>query len=205
MKKLGPAYIYPMCGRIWRICGKIPVSKAMKEFMRAVAILLLFALVIWASGCSSSSAPNAQNDAGGVWQANLTGGTGASSGLSFIAQITVNGAGAIAVTNFQFLNSIASGCFQVTGATPSGNFVLNYNSADQLVNSSFSFTVTENGNTLTLTSTNVTGTVNGTAISGGTVTGTWTLQGSGSGCSSTSGQFTMTQASSSTSTSSSST
>jgi hypothetical protein len=204
MKKLAAIYIYPMCGRIWRICGKIPVSNTMKEFMRAFAILLVLAFVLWTSGCSSSSAPNAQNDAGGVWQANLTGGNGTSSGLSFIAQFTVGSGGALAVSNFQFLNNISSGCFtQVTGFTPTGTFVLNFNSADQLVNSTFSFTVTENGNTLTLTSTNVTGTLSGTSITGGTVTGTWTLQGSGSGCSNTSGNFTMTQSSSSTSSTSS--
>jgi hypothetical protein len=168
----------------------------MKEFMRAVAILLLLTFALWGSGCSSSSQPNAQNEAGGVWQANLTGGSGTSSGLSFVTEFSVAANGALSVTNFQFLNSIG-GCFPVTGATPNGTLDVTYNSADQ-VTGNFSFTVTDNGNTLTLTSTSVTGTLNGTTISGGTIAGTWTLQGSGSACSSTTGQFTMTQSSTST-------
>ncbi len=163
---------------------------------------LLLALVVWGSGCSTTNQPNAQNAAGGVWQANLTGGTGTSSGFSFVAEFSVASAnGSLSVTNFQFLNNV-SACFPVTGATPNGTLVLNFNSADQLTNSTFSFTVTDNGNTLTLTSTSVTGTVSGNTISGATIAGTWALQATGSGCSNTSGQFTMTQSSGTTTTTS---
>jgi hypothetical protein len=165
----------------------------MKNFMRAVAIGLLLTLVLWGGGCGSSNNPNAQNDAGGVWQANLTGGEGESSGLSFVVQFSVGGNGALTVSNFQFLNSIPDGCFPVTGvAAPSGTLDVAYNSADQ-VTGTFSFTVINNGNTLTLTSSSVTGTLSGSSISGGMITGYWNLQGAGSGCSTTTGQFTMTQ------------
>jgi hypothetical protein len=163
--------------------------------MRAVAICLLLSVVLWATGCSTSTAPNAQSAAGGVWQAALTGGTGTSSGLSFVVEFALNSAsGGLSISNFQFLNS--NGCFPVTGTTPNGTLTnLVANSADQLTSGNFSFTVADNGNTLTLTSTGITGTVNSgsTAITGGTITGTWALQGSGSGCTNTSGQFTMTQ------------
>jgi hypothetical protein len=170
----------------------------MKILMRAVVGCLLLALTLWATGCSNSTTPNAQNDAGGVWQAALTGGSGTSSGFSFVTEFAVSSAGGgLSVSNFQFLNT--SGCFPVTGATPTGTLAdLTFNSADQLTGGTFSFTVTDNGNTLTLTSTGISGTLSGSAITGGTITGTWALQGSGSGCSNTSGQFTMTQSTSAT-------
>ncbi|HEY1657141.1 MAG TPA: hypothetical protein VGG14_02245 [Candidatus Sulfotelmatobacter sp.] len=167
--------------------------------MRAVATCLLLALVLWATGCSNTNQPNAQNDAGGVWQAALTGGSGTSSGFSFVVEFAISTAGGgLSVSNFQFLNT--SGCFpSVTGATPSGTLAdLTFNSADQLTGGTFSFTVPDNGNTLTLTSTGISGTLSGSSISGATITGTWALQGSGSGCTNTSGQFTMTQSSSTT-------
>jgi hypothetical protein len=169
----------------------------MKKSPRAATVCALLALVLGAgaSGCSNNTQPNAQNAAGGVWQAALTGGTGTSSGLSFVVEFALNSAGGgLSISNFQFLNS--NGCFPVTGTTPSGTLTnLVPNSADQLISGNFSFTVANNGNTLTLTSTGITGTVNSgsTAITGGTITGTWALQGSGSGCTNTSGQFTMTQ------------
>jgi hypothetical protein len=194
-EKARVVYIHPMRGRIWRFCGKILVSKTMKEFMRAVAVCALLAFVAWTSGCSSSNAPNAQNDASGVWQAALSGGDGTASGFSFVTQFAVGTNGALSVTNFQFLNNNQGACFPVTGATPSGTFMLSINSADQLTDSTFSFTVTANGNTLTLTSTSVTGTATGSVISGGTVLGTWVLQGTSTGCTAASGSFTMTQSS----------
>lgn len=162
--------------------------------MRAVATCLLLALVLWATGCSTTNQPNVQNDVGGVWGAALTGGNGTSSGFSFVTEFALATiGGSLSVSNFQFLNT--SGCFPVvTGATPNGTFSnLQINSADQLVSGNFSFTVSDNGNTLTLTSTGVSGTASGSSITGGTITGTWALQGSGSGCSNTTGQFTMTQ------------
>jgi len=162
--------------------------------MRAVATCALLAFILWAAGCSTSNAPNVQNDVGGVWQAALTGGSGTSSGLSFVTEFALStSGGGLSISNFQFLNT--SGCFPVvTGETPNGTFTnLNINPADQLISGDFSFTVTDNGNTLTLTSTGVSGTASGSSITGGTITGTWALQGSGSGCSNTTGQFTMTQ------------
>jgi hypothetical protein len=166
--------------------------------MRVVAILLLVTLASLASGCGTSQTL-AQQQAGGVWQANLS---GTVSNLSFIAQFTVNSDGALTITNFQFLNNAA--CFPfvngTNSASPAGSLAnLNYNAADQIVSGTLTFTVAQNGNTLTLTSTSVTGTLNGSSLTGGEIQGKWVLQGSGSGCSSGSGTFTMTQGSTSSS------
>jgi hypothetical protein len=175
----------------------------MKKFTRAVAIAALLAFAAWGSGCNGTNLPNAQNEASGLWQANLTGGSGSSSGLSFNVEFQVTApSGPLSITNFQFLNSISGGCFPVTGVTPNGTLDVTYNSAFQITGT-FSFTVVNSGNTLTLTSTSVSGTLNGTTITNGLIQGTWSLQGSGSGCTSTNGQFTMTQSGSTTPTGSS--
>jgi heat shock protein HslJ len=162
--------------------------------MKDVLILLAVALLL--NGCGASSTPNVQQASGGVWQSEMLGGVGAASGLSFIAQFTVSNNGALSITNFQFLTQVDGGCFPVTGATPSGNLSVTFNSADQ-VSGTFSFKIVSGGNTLTLTSTQITGTVNGTnnTLSNGVIVGNWALTG-GTGCNNVNGTFTMTQTSS---------
>jgi hypothetical protein len=162
--------------------------------MKEVAILLLVALML--NGCgNSNNPPNVQQASGGTWQSAMLGGEGLASGLSFITQFTVGSNGALSITNFQFLTQVDGGCFPVTGATPSGNLMLTFNSADQ-VTGTFSFTIVSNGNTLTLTSTSVTGNVNSNnTLSNGVIIGTWTLTG-GTGCNGVNGTFTLTQSTS---------
>jgi hypothetical protein len=163
--------------------------------MKKVVFLLLIALML--NGCGASdNPPNVQQASGGVWQSEMLGGLGPASGLSFIAQFTVSNNGALSITNFQFITQVDGGCFPVTGATPSGNLSVTFNSADQ-VSGTFSFTITSGGNTVTLTSTQITGTVNGTnnTLSNGVITGTWALKGV-TGCNNVDGTFTMTQTSS---------
>jgi len=159
--------------------------------MKEVAVFLLLALML--NGCSSS--PSVQAAASGGWQAELLGGIGPASGLSFITQFSVGGNGALSVSNFQFLTQIDGGCFPVTvTTTPTGTLDVTYNAADQ-VTGTFSFTVVSGGNTLTLTSTSVTGTFNAntnTPLTDGSVIGNWTMTG-GAGCNDVSGTFTMTQ------------
>lgn len=158
--------------------------------MRKVAALLLLALL--PSGCGSSK-PTAQSAAGGVWSADLSGGEGSASGLSFITQFTVAGSGALSIQNFQFINM--ESCFSIdprsNGGSVSGSMDLTENMATNAVTGSMTFTVVSGGNTLTLTSSAVTGTISGTTLSGGAATGTWSVSGSTS-CTG-SGSFTMTQ------------
>ena len=159
--------------------------------MKEVAIFLLLALML--NGCSSS--PSVQAAASGGWQAELSGGAGPASGLSFVTQFSVGGNGALSVSNFQFLTQIDGGCFPVTvTATPTGTLSITYNAAGQ-VTGTFSFMVVSGGNTLTLTSTSVTGTYNpntSTPLTNGMIIGNWTVTG-GTGCNDVSGTFTMAE------------
>ena len=159
--------------------------------MKEVAILLLAALLL--NGCgSSSSSTSTQTAASNTWQAQMLGGEGTASGISFITQFTVGGDGTLSISYFQFLNSNSTQCFPVAGGTQSGSMVLTTNTSNSTVTGTFSFTVQSGGNTLTLTGT-VTGTENGTTLSGGSVSGTWTVSGA-TGCNDpTGGSFTMTQ------------
>jgi hypothetical protein len=162
--------------------------------MKVAATLLSLVLACMLSGCGTDSP--AQNATGGVWQSQMLGGDGTSSGYSFITQFTVGGSGGLTVQKFQFLTSIDGGCFPVIGETPTGSLTnLNYNSALQLTSGNFSFTIGSDNNTLVLTSTSVTGTLSSTTnatLTDGIITGTWAVQGS-SGCSAATGTFTMTQ------------
>jgi hypothetical protein len=168
------------------------------NFMKAVALVLLVTLALLLGGCGTDQT-HAQQEASGVWQANLS---GTDSGFSFITQFTINANGGLTITNFQFLNNEA--CFPYeggsNGAAPAGQLTdLTYNAGNQIVSGNLSFTITESGNTLTLTSTSVNGTLNGSSLTGGLIQGNWTLKaGSSSGCSNSSGIFTMTQSSSAT-------
>src|ERR1039458_9453298 len=151
--------------------------------MKAVAILLLVGAVML-NGCGGNSA-TVQAASGAVWQAQLTGGSGAASGLSFITTFTINGNGSLSVSNFQFLNQ--GSCFPVTGEDPSGSISdLQVISTTGQVTANFSFTVPGGGNTLTLTGPLtgtetgiVVGTTNTGTFSSASVLGTWTLTGAG--------------------------
>jgi hypothetical protein len=160
--------------------------------MKEVVILLLLAVML--SSCNNAN--TVQTGVGGIWQANLTGGDGTASGLSFITQFTVNGdSSTLSFSSLQLINNEPDSCIPYSPSLSSdaGSVMLSYNSADQLINSSLTLTVTSGGNTLTLTSTSFTGTINTNTnvLTDGLVTGTWTIAGS-PGCIG-GGDFTMTQ------------
>jgi len=169
--------------------------------MKQVAILVLVAVML--NGCGSNST-KVQTAASGTWEAQMLGGEGSSSGFSFVAAFTVVGTGgSLNISNFQFINQLTNQtlggapCFPIFGATPAGSMDLIVNTTNFTVTGTFSFTVVSGGNTLTLTG-NVTGTengLNGTTLSGASITGTWTVAG-GAGCNDpTGGYFTMSQSS----------
>jgi hypothetical protein len=160
--------------------------------MKEVAILLLVALTL--NGCGTTSTP-VQTAAGGLWSAQMLGGDSPATGYSFITQFTVGGDGTLSVSYFQFLNLSSTPCFPINGGTVAGSMILTQNTTNFTVTGTFTLTVQSGGNTLTLNGT-VTGTengLNGSTLSGASITGTWTLAG-GTGCSdSTNTSFTMTQ------------
>jgi len=148
--------------------------------MKEVAILLLTILIL--NGCSSTNtnASAAAATASGSWQAEMSGGAGDASGLSFITAFSADASGNMTITNFQFLTE--GPCF-VSGQSETGKLIVTTNS-NNVVTGTLTFTVnsgTPAGNVLTL---------NGTE-SGTTITGTWQLTGSND-CTSA-GTFTMTQ------------
>lgn len=149
--------------------------------MKAVAILLVITMML--TGCGTNNTP-VQSASGAIWQAQLQGGVGAASGLSFITQFTINADGSLSFINFQLLNDAA--CLPVSGAAPSGAFTnLDVISTSGQVTGDFSFAVQGNGNTLSLTGTLAgtetgaqLGTSNVGTFTAATITGTWTLSGS---------------------------
>jgi hypothetical protein len=164
--------------------------------MKEVAILLLATLAL--SGCGGThvvTTQTAQNAAGGIWSAQVLGGSGAASGFSFNTEFTVNSDDSLAITYFQFLTQ--GTCFPVDGGTQAGTMNLNVNPSTGVVTGTLKYTVQATGNTLTLNG-QVTGTAaitgSPTSLSNGSVTGTWTVTG-GSGCNATGGTFTMCQSS----------
>jgi hypothetical protein len=149
--------------------------------MKAVAILLI-AMLLLLNGCGTS--PAIQQPAGAIWQAQLIGGTGSASGLSFITAFTVNDGGSLTFNSFQFLNN--GSCFPYIKEIPTASFAnLQFISSTLQVTGTLSFTVTYGGNTLMLTGP-MTGTATETGSTGNntitfntaTITGTWTLTGS---------------------------
>jgi hypothetical protein len=154
--------------------------------MKEVAILLLVTLML--NGCSSTTTTT-QTAAGGVWSADLPGGTGEASGFSFTTQFTVNGNGSLSITFFQFLTN--GPCFPVNGGTQTGSMMLTTNTSNNTVTGTFTFTTQSGGNTLTLNGT-VTGTNAVPTLTGGSVTGTWSVTGA-NGCNTSGQSFTMTQ------------
>ncbi len=167
--------------------------------MKEVALLLLVALML--NGCGGThtvTTQTAQTAAGGVWSAEMLGGSGEASGFSFNTEFTVNSGGGLDITYFQFLTSEGgtSPCFPVDGGTETGTMDLSPNTSTGAVTGTMTYTVQATGSTLTLNG-QVTGTVaiagSPTSLSDGSVTGTWTVTG-GSGCNATGGTFTMCQA-----------
>jgi hypothetical protein len=163
--------------------------------MKEVAILLLFAVMLNGCGSSPTSVQTAES---GVWGAKMLGGESTSSGFSFQTEFTVGSNGALSVTNFQLLNTDT--CFGATAPpTPTGSLTdLNYNTADQLISGTFSFTIANAaGDKVILTSTAVTGLLNtnNNTLSDGSIIGTWALVPASSNptCVAASGTFTMTQ------------
>jgi len=175
--------------------------------MKKVAILALLALGLTISGCGNSTNPNAiTTTAGGNWEAQLTGGIGPASLLTFVTKFNVTvttGANAqpLDITGFSFIN--AGSCFSngVNTSTETGSATLNA-STTGAVTGSMTYTVTSvtpPGTTLTLTSNNgVTGTTNGVVgttgtLSNGVAQGTWTLTSSASTSCNGTGDFLMCQ------------
>jgi hypothetical protein len=154
--------------------------------MKEVAILLLIALIL--NGCSSST-QTVQTAAGGLWQAEMLGGSGVASGFSFNTQLTVGSDGSLSISSFQFLTK--GTCFPISGGTESGSMILSINSSTNAVTGTFSFMVQSGNNILTLSNGVVTGTESGTTLSGGSITGSWAVTGS-TDCTAE-GTFTMKQ------------
>lgn len=168
------------------------------------ALILLAALAL--CSCSTPTvSQQAQSAAGGIWSAEIVGGSGSASGFSFTTEFTLSTDGTLTITYFQFLTqeSGSTPCFPIDGGTENGQMVLNTNESTGQTSGTFKYTVAASGNTLTLNG-NVTGTeVNGVPpLSNGSITGTWTVAGSSS-CTGN-GTFTMTQAPATTTSSSSS-
>lgn len=163
--------------------------------MKEVAILLLVTIALGACGGPTKiNTQTAQTAAGGIWSAQVLGGSGAASGFSFNTEFTVNGDNSLAVTYFQFLTK--GTCFPVDGGTQTGTMDLTINGSTGLVTGTLKYTVQASGNSLTLNG-QVTGTAttqDPNALSDGSVTGTWAVTG-GSGCNATGGTFTMCQSS----------
>jgi hypothetical protein len=152
--------------------------------MKKLAILILLALELAVCGCGTTSPSNQVNtQTNGLWEAQLTGGTGQASLLTFTTQFSVTNTGPLDITNFGFIN--AGACFGTTAntTTETGTATLVTGSTDQ-VTGTLNFTVTSitpAGNTLALTG-NLTGTSNGTTgttgtLSNGVVSGSWKLTG----------------------------
>jgi hypothetical protein len=161
--------------------------------MKEVAILLLLALLL--NGCGSTR--TLQSTTGGIWQAQLFGGSGEASGFSFITQFTLNDNNSLNPLFLQFLNQ--NPCFTLNGPKVSGmiqNYVVN---TDDTVTGTLVFTVTSGSNILTLTgpltgTATVTGTPpnTSTTLTSASIAGNWMLSG-GSGCNAAGGSFTMTE------------
>jgi hypothetical protein len=136
----------------------------------------VMALALFAAGCGSNHSASNIN---GNWNAMLVD-SGGTSVFTFGTNLTLQGNGTLAITNFSFNTN--SPCF-VSGETESGTFALTGNFNGN-VNGKLGMTVqsgTPAGNTLTLA-----GTANGN-----TITGNWTLTGA-AGCTGN-GTFTMTR------------
>ena len=153
--------------------------------MKQGAILLLLLMTTLMLGGCGSTPTSVQTGAGGIWLAELTGGSGQASGFSFITDFTLNGNATLNILSFQFLNynpNNSANCFSsINGPNVTGSIPLTLQSNDT-VTGTITYVVQSGGNALTLN-----GIVNGTARENGsgtnatytltsaTITGTWTL------------------------------
>ncbi|SRR5579862_197901 len=151
--------------------------------MKKLAILTLLALELAVGGCGNTPPTNIINtETNSNWEAQLIGGKGEASKLSFVTAFAVANTAPLTISQIGFINSNA--CFQV-----GQNFVTANGSATLTTasNGAVTGTLTYNAlsettsNALSLTG-NLTGTSNGTTgttgtLSNGVVTGTWTLTG----------------------------
>jgi hypothetical protein len=178
--------------------------------MNKLALLILLALAIAISSCTGHTPSTTTTTlAAGNWEAELTGGTGPVSGLSFVTAFDVRDVSgnneSLNITQFGFFN--AQSCF-ATGLdndTVAGTASFNTNTGTNQVTGTLSYTVQSiaignvaAGNTLALN-----GTLNGTStgtttttgnLTDGVVWGTWTLTGPCVGSAATvSGNFIMCQ------------
>ncbi len=158
--------------------------------MRKLALLglLIYALVLAGCGTTTSS-PITTATANGTWSAQLTGGAGDASAISFVTQFIVNGDGSLEVVSLTFLTTQTSGSCFPKGATAGGTLNLTTNPYNVVVgNLTFNVNSTPPGTKLVMT-----GVENGTSVTGVTggnsITGNWTMTGSCSGY----GNFTMTE------------
>lgn len=170
--------------------------------MKKLAFLTLLALAFAVSSCGNSTTSTTTNtQAGGLWEAQLTGGTEEASKLNFTTQFTVTNSGPLDITGFAFFNSGACFATGLNVENESGSADFTTSSTNQ-VTGTLSFTVNSinpPGNALALTG-NLTGTSNGTTtttgtLSNGVVAGTWALTGGASctGGSQLTGNFIMCQ------------
>jgi hypothetical protein len=152
--------------------------------MKKLAFLTLLALAFAVSSCGNSTPTDVTNtQAGGNWEALLTGGTGEASKLNFVTAFSVTNSGPLDITGFGFINSGACFATGLNVENESGTADFTTSSTNQ-VTGTLSFTVNSinpPGNTLALTG-NLTGTSNGTTtttgtLSNGVVSGTWALTG----------------------------
>jgi hypothetical protein len=151
--------------------------------MRKLAFLTLLAIAVLVSGCGSNRIqPTPTSSANGNWEAQLTGGSGAATGLSFLINFYFsttngNGAGPITVNDFSFINT--NECFPSVGGV-SGNAMLTNNLNTSQITGTMTLTIKSgSGSTLTLTANppagEVLGTSNNGTLTSGAVNGTWTL------------------------------
>lgn len=169
--------------------------------MKKIALLFVLALQLAVCGCGNSTkSTTTTTSTSGVWEANLTNGTGQNALLNFVVAFSVNNTGPLDITGFAFFNQGA--CFEtgLNKQTESGSATLGTGSTGQ-VSGPFSLTVTSSttGTSLALTGT-LTGSSNGTTtttgtLSNGVVVGSWTLSpgSNAAGCSSGTGSFVMCQ------------
>lgn len=166
--------------------------------MKKLAVLILMILGVIALGCGRSNTPPATTTStNGQWEAQMIGGQGDASLLTFVTQFAVtntNGGSTepLSITGFAFIN--LQSCFVTQ--TANGSASLTTSTTNQ-VTGTMNYTVqsiSPAGNTLTLTGTSVTGTANNGSLTNGIVTGTWALTGGAGDPSCTGGgNFTMCQ------------
>jgi hypothetical protein len=175
--------------------------------MKKLAFAALLALAIALCSCGSgTNTPVKTTGAGGIWEAQLYGGTGQAALLDFTSQFSVGASGGttssgtLDITSFHFINS--NSCFPVSISTTEGNSgesgsATLVTSASNQVTGSLTYNVAAGSDTLLLTTTassglpggQVTGMSVNSALQNGVVTGNWTVSGSCSG----SGTFVMCQ------------